>query len=81
MRIIDPHLRIDKMKGKDAETLSVAGVEGVVLPTPLEPQAVDVCRQVIKVLESERFPMDKVILDHTGRKSLKDRLSSGATTS
>ena len=47
-------------------------------PTPLEPQAVDVCRQIIKVLESERFPMDKVVFDHTGRESLKDRLDTGA---
>ena len=34
MRIIDPHLHIDRMKGKDAETLSIAGVEAAVLPTP-----------------------------------------------
>lgn len=34
MRIIDPHLRIDRMKGKDAETLSIAGVEAGILPTP-----------------------------------------------
>ena len=34
MRIIDPHLHTDRMKGKDLETLSVAGVEAAVLPTP-----------------------------------------------
>src|SRR5450759_5168011 len=34
MRIIDPHLHIDRMKGKDAETLSIAGVEAGILPTP-----------------------------------------------
>jgi predicted metal-dependent TIM-barrel fold hydrolase len=34
MRIIDPHLHTDRMKGKDLETLSVAGVEGAILPTP-----------------------------------------------
>ena len=47
-------------------------------PTPLEPQAVEVCRQIIKVIESEHFPMNRVILDHTGQKSLRDRLNSGA---
>ena len=184
MRIIDPHLHVDRMKGKDVETMSVAGVEGAVLPTPhllqwmvsaetlfrmwrmfldfevkhseslgvkvfvtlgvpfygldtesveealrklpdyldhpsvvglgeigmdagiadeerlfraqlniakehnkpvivhtptpLEPQAAEVCAQIIKVIESERFPMDRVILDHTGRSSLNDRLSTGA---
>jgi uncharacterized protein len=184
MRIIDPHLHIDRMKGKDAETLSIAGVEAGILPTPhllpwmvsaetlmrmwrnfldfevnhsqslgitlkvtlcvpfygldtesiqeclkalpqyldhknvvglgeigmdagiqdeekifriqlglarerhlpvivhtptpLEPQAVPVTRQIIKVIESEHFPLDRVILDHTGRNSLKDRLASGA---
>lgn len=34
MRIIDPHLHTDRMKGKDLETLSVAGMEAAVLPTP-----------------------------------------------
>ena len=34
MRIIDPHLHTDRMKGKDLETLSMAGVEAAVLPTP-----------------------------------------------
>ena len=34
MRMIDPHLHLDRMKGKDVETLSIAGVEGAVLPTP-----------------------------------------------
>ena len=34
MRIIDPHLHTDRMKGKDLETLSIAGVEAGILPTP-----------------------------------------------
>ncbi|MBW1913034.1 MAG: TatD family hydrolase, partial [Deltaproteobacteria bacterium] len=34
MRIIDPHLHTDRMKGKDLETLSIAGVEAAILPTP-----------------------------------------------
>ena len=184
MRIIDPHLHIDRMKGKDAETLSIAGVEAGILPTPhllqwmvsaetlfrmwrnfldfevnhsqslgiemrvtlgvpfygldtesmvecvkqlpkylenknvvglgeigmdagikdeeklfrthlaiakehnlpvivhtptpMEPQASKVTKQIINVIESEHFPMDRVILDHTGKSTLKTRLSSGA---
>jgi len=184
MRIIDPHLHIDRMKGKDAETLSIAGVEAGILPTPhilqwlvsaetlfriwrnfldfevnhskslgidlkvtlsipfygldsesvrecikqlpgylsqknvvglgeigmdagikdeedlfrthlaiakehnlpvivhtptpLEPQAAEVTRKIIKVIESEHFPMDKVVLDHTGKATLQMRLDSGA---
>ena len=34
MRLIDPHLHTDRMKGKDVELISIAGVEGAVLPTP-----------------------------------------------
>lgn len=34
MRIIDPHIHTDRMKGKEVETLSIAGVEGGILPTP-----------------------------------------------
>lgn len=184
MRIIDPHLHIDRMKGKDAETLSIAGVEAGILPTPhllqwivsaetlfrmwrnfldfevnhskslgidihvtlgvpfygleteavtecikqlprylendkvvglgeigmdagildeeklfrnhlaiakehnlpvivhtptpMEPQAPRVLKKIIKVIEDLRFPMNKVILDHTGKATLKTRLSSGA---
>jgi uncharacterized protein len=184
MRIIDPHLHIDRMKGKDAETLSMSGVEAGILPTPhllqwivsaetlfrmwrnfldfevnhskslgidllvtlsvpfygldnesiqecikqlpkylehknviglgeigmdagikdeenlfrthlsiareynlpvivhtptpMEPQAPEVLKQIIRVIENERFPMDRVILDHTGKNTLQTRLASGA---
>jgi len=184
MRIIDPHLHIDRMKGKDAETLSIAGVEAAVLPTPhllpwlvsaetlmrmwrnfldfevkhakslgitlrvtlsvpfygmdteavgeclkqlpkylehenvvglgeigldagiedevklfraqlniateynlpiivhtptpMEPQAPTVLKQIIKVIKEENFPLERAILDHTGRNTLKARLDSGA---
>ena len=33
MRIIDTHLHTDRMKGKEVETISIAGVEGGVIPT------------------------------------------------
>lgn len=184
MRIIDPHLHIDRMKGKDVENLSMAGVEGAVLPTPhmvpwlvsadtlermwnmflefevkhsqslgmkvfvtlsvpfygidsegvaaalkkmpeylshpavvglgeigmdagtpdeeklfraqlniakehdlpaivhtptpMEPQAEEVFAYMVKVIESEKFPLDRVVFDHTGRATLKARLATGA---
>lgn len=184
MRIIDPHLHLDRMRGKDVETLSMAGVEAGILPTPhlmpwlvssetllrmwrnflnfevkhgkslgldirvtlgvpfygleteavqeclkqlpkylehenvaglgeigldagipdevklfrahlsiakehnlpiivhtptpMEPQASTVLRQIIKVIEEEHFPIERAVLDHTGRKTLKTRLASGA---
>jgi len=184
MRIIDPHLHVDRMKGKEVETLSVAGVEAAVLPTPhllpwlvsaetlmrmwrnfinfevnhtkslgidlhvtlsvpfygldteavreclkqlpkyiengnvvgigeigldagiedevrlfrdqlkiakehnlpvivhtptpLEPQATTVLKQIIRVIKEENFPMEKAILDHTGRNTLEERLDCGA---
>lgn len=184
MRIIDAHLHVDRMKGKDVETLSMAGVEAAVLPTPhllpwlvsaetllrmwrnfldfevhhtkslgidlrvalgvpfygldteavkeclkqlpkyiehesvvglgeigldagiedevklfraqlniakehnlpvivhtptpMEPQATTVLRQIINVIKEENFPLERAILDHTGRNTLKARLDSGA---
>jgi predicted metal-dependent TIM-barrel fold hydrolase len=33
MRSIDPHLHTDRMKGKEVETLAIAGVEAGVIPT------------------------------------------------
>jgi hypothetical protein len=47
-------------------------------PTPMEPQATTVTRQIIKVIEEEHFPINRAILDHTGENTLKTRLSSGA---
>ncbi|MBN2061706.1 MAG: TatD family hydrolase [Deltaproteobacteria bacterium] len=184
MRIIDPHLHTDRMKGKDIETLSIAGVEGAILPTPhllpwlvsadtmfrmwdnflefqvrhqaslgihvrvtvsipfygleteavdeclkrlpeylrhenavglgeigmdagleseerlfrahlnlakennmpviihtptpLEPQAVKVLDRIVEVINQEKFPIERAILDHTGRNTLSRRLDSGA---
>jgi len=184
MRIIDPHLHVDRIKGKDVETLSIAGVEAAVLPTPhllpwlvsadtlmrmwrnylgfevnhtkslgvelrvtlgvpfygldsesvkeclkqlpeylenenvvglgeigmdagiedeeklfrahlniakehnlpiivhtptpLEPQAATVLKQIIKVIKEERFPIERAILDHSGLETIEARLDSGA---
>lgn len=184
MRIVDPHLHTDRMKGKEVETLAIAGVEGAILPTPhlmawglsadtlirmwdnfinfqvfharsmgitlkatlsvpfygmskkdideclmklpeylshenvvglgeigmdagipaeeelfrihlnlakernvpvivhcptpLEPQAVEVANQIIRVIKEENFPIERAVLDHTGKNTLKARLESGA---
>ena len=184
MRIIDPHLHTDRMKGKDLETLSTAGVEGAILPTPHllpwmvtsetllmmwdnfiefqvkhpkslgvdvkvtlgvpfygmeiqgvkeclkklpeylkhenviglgeigldagidyevglfkehlniakdhnmpiivhtptphEPQAETVLNQIIEVIKGENFPIERAVLDHTGKKTVQTRLDSGA---
>ncbi len=183
MRMIDPHLHTDRMKGKDVELISIAGVEGAVLPTPhlmpwgltsdtlirmwdnfvnfqvchsasmciqlkvtlgvpfygmtkqdqdiclkklpeylehenvvglgeigmdagipaeeelfrthlniakerglpvivhcptpLEPQGPAVVDKIISVLRDEKFPVDKAVLDHTGRNTLEAKLKSG----
>lgn len=47
-------------------------------PTPYEPQAPIVIKQIIKAIEDEGFPMDRVVLDHTGKNTLDVRLASGA---
>ena len=47
-------------------------------PTPLEPQASTVIKQIISVINEEKFPIERVVLDHTGRKTLQDRLDCGA---
>ena len=184
MRIVDPHLHTDRMKGKEIETLAIAGVEGAILPTPhlmpwgltsdtlirmwdnfanfqvmhskslgitlratlsvpfygmskkdmdeclkklpeylkhenvvglgeigmdagmaaeeelfrihlnmakernlpvivhcptpMEPQAVTVLDKIIRVIKEEKFQIEKAVLDHTGRNTLKARLDSGA---
>jgi len=184
MRIVDPHLHVDRMKGKDLETLSVAGVEAAILPTPHllpwivsadtllrmwdnfvdfqiqhpkslgvdikitlgipfygmehesinrclnrmpeylkhecvvglgeigldagidsevdlfrvhlriakehnmpvivhtptphEPQAERVLNQIIKIINEENFPIERAVLDHTGKNTLQARLDSGA---
>jgi predicted metal-dependent TIM-barrel fold hydrolase len=49
-------------------------------PTPRQPQTPDVTPKIIDVLKSENFPMEKAILDHTGKNTLDIRLNSGAVT-
>lgn len=49
-------------------------------PTPREPQTPTVTAQIIDVLNEENFPMDRAILDHTGKNTVDLRLNSGAVT-
>lgn len=47
-------------------------------PTPMEPQADTVIKQIIKVIKEENFPIERAVLDHTGLNTLDVRLDSGA---
>lgn len=49
-------------------------------PTPREPQTPAVTAQIINVLKDENFPMERVVLDHTGKNTVDLRLNSGAVT-
>ncbi|MCL5736269.1 MAG: TatD family hydrolase [Actinobacteria bacterium] len=66
------------------EQIAIAKDAGLPLivhgPTPREPQVVDVTDEIIKVLKDEKFPLDKVVLDHTGKNTLQKRLRSGCVT-
>lgn len=47
-------------------------------PTPREPQTPDVTPQIIDVINSGNFPLNRTVLDHTGKNTLDVRLNSGA---
>ena len=49
-------------------------------PTPRQPQTPEVTPQIIEVLKKEKFPMEKAVLDHSGKNTIKTRLASGAIT-
>lgn len=49
-------------------------------PTPRQPQTPEVTPVVIKVLKDEKFPLNRAVLDHTGKNTLEQRLNSGAVT-
>jgi len=49
-------------------------------PTPRQPQTPEVTPEIIKVLKEEKFPLDRAVLDHTGKNTLQQRLNSGAVT-
>ena len=47
-------------------------------PIRLAPQAPEIIKQVINVIKEEKFPMDRVILDHAGESTFDFRMASGA---
>jgi len=47
-------------------------------PTPFEPQAATVLDQIINIIKEENFPIERAVLDHTGKNTLQARLDSGA---
>jgi predicted metal-dependent TIM-barrel fold hydrolase len=47
-------------------------------PTPMEPQVKQVIRQIVRVINAEKYPIERAVLDHTGLNTLEFRLDSGA---
>jgi len=49
-------------------------------PTPRQPQTPEVTPQIIDVLKQEHFPLEKAVLDHSGKNTIPVRLKSGCVT-
>lgn len=49
-------------------------------PTPREPQTPEVTPQIIDVLKEEGYPLEKAVLDHSGKNTIPIRLKSGCVT-
>ena len=49
-------------------------------PTPREPQVDRITNQCIAVMKEVDFPLDKAIIDHTGKNTFNTRINSGAIT-
>jgi len=49
-------------------------------PTPRQPQTQEVTPQIISFLKKEKFPLDRAVLDHSGKKTIPLRLKSGCVT-
>lgn len=47
-------------------------------PIRLAPQAPEVIRQVVKIIEEEKFDISRVVLDHAGESTFDYRMSTGA---
>jgi predicted metal-dependent TIM-barrel fold hydrolase len=47
-------------------------------PIRLAPQAPEVIEQVIRIIKEEKFPTDRVILDHVGERTFDPVMASGA---
>ena len=52
----------------------------VICHTPIRstPQAPEIIKQVISVIKEEKFPVDRVILDHVGESTFDPVMASGA---
>jgi len=49
-------------------------------PTPREPQVPQLTTQVINVIKEEKFPLEKAVIDHTGKNTFNKRINSGCIT-
>ncbi|MBN2062129.1 MAG: TatD family hydrolase [Deltaproteobacteria bacterium] len=49
-------------------------------PTPREPQVPEVTEQCIDVMKEMGFPLERAIIDHTGKNTFNTRINSGAVT-
>jgi len=49
-------------------------------PTPRQPQTPEVTPQIIDFLKREKFPLEKAVLDHSGKNTIPVRLKSGCIT-
>jgi len=49
-------------------------------PTPGEPQVVDMTTKIIEIIKEEKFPINRAVIDHTGKNTVALRLKSGAVT-
>jgi predicted metal-dependent TIM-barrel fold hydrolase len=47
-------------------------------PIRLAPQAPEMIRQIVKIIQEEDFPINRVILDHAGESTFDFRVASGA---
>jgi len=47
-------------------------------PIRLAPQGPEIIKQVVSIIKEEKFPMDRVILDHAGESTFDVRMASGA---
>lgn len=49
-------------------------------PTPRQPQTPEITPQIIDVLKKAEFPLERAVLDHSGKNTIPARLRSGCVT-
>ncbi len=47
-------------------------------PIRLAPQAPEMIRQIVDIIQEEKFPLNRVVLDHAGESTFDFRMDSGA---